>query len=244
MPYHERRGNLAEKDHLSYDAFIGKLAIVASCLVRQSYALTIFGTDIGVDPRAIEDLKTALLNRHGIMSSQYIVANSTQSTHDLLATMSAVDYVVTCRFHGVVFAHMLNKPVLAISPHPKVMNLMTDLELSSYCVDIRDCDPKLLVEKFASMVIHAREIKSRMAASLAENRQRLRSQFDELFRYEPTGRGWAPVEARGVAEGQACSHRARSGGKIRHAGSRWRLTGEAGPIKSLSTYPWIPKVKI
>ena len=59
---------------------------------------------------------------------------------------------------------------------------MTDLELSNYCVDIREFDLKLLTEKFASMVINAEEIKTCMAASLTKNRQRLRSQFDELFR--------------------------------------------------------------
>jgi len=171
-----------EKDQIVYDEFIRKLAIFASWLVSQSYALTIFGTDIGVDPLAIGDLQMALLSHHGIPSSQYSVNKSAKSTHDLLATMSRMDHVVTCRFHGVVFAHLLNKPVLAIAHHPKVVDLMTDLELSSYCVDIRDFDPKLLAERFASMVINAEEIKSRMAASLTRNRQRLRRQFDELFR--------------------------------------------------------------
>jgi polysaccharide pyruvyl transferase WcaK-like protein len=185
MPYPDPdpRGYQAEKDQIFYDEFIRKLAIFASWLVDQSYGLTIFGTDIGVDPLAIEDVQTALLSHHGIPSSQYSVSHSVRSTRDLLATMSGMDYVVTCRFHGVVFAHLLNKPVLAIAHHPKVMDLMTDLELSSYCVDIRDFDLKLLAEKFASMVINAEEIKSRMAASLTRNRQRLRSQFDELFRY-------------------------------------------------------------
>jgi polysaccharide pyruvyl transferase WcaK-like protein len=176
MPYPDLRG-------IVYDQFIRKLATFASWLVSQSYALTIFGTDIGVDPLAIEDLQMALLSHHDINSSQYNVNHSVESAHDLLATMSGMDYVVTCRFHGVVFAHLVNKPVLAIAHHPKVMDLMTDLELSSYCVDIRDFDLKLLAEKFASMVINAEEIKSRMAASLTRNRQRLRSQFDELFRY-------------------------------------------------------------
>jgi polysaccharide pyruvyl transferase WcaK-like protein len=185
MPYPDPdpRGYQAEKDQIFYDEFIRKLAIFASWLVDQSYGLTIFGTDIGVDPLAIEDVQTALLSHHGIPSSQYSVSHSVRSTRDLLATMSGMDYVVTCRFHGVVFAHLLNKPVLAIAHHPKVMDVMTDLGLSSYCVDIRDLDPKLLAERFASMVINAEEIKSRMAASLTRNRQRLRSQFDELFRY-------------------------------------------------------------
>jgi polysaccharide pyruvyl transferase WcaK-like protein len=183
MPYPDPRGYPTEKDQIVHDEFIRKLAIFASWLVGQSYALTMFGTDIGVDPLAIEDLKMALLSHHGVTSSQYSVNHSVESVHDLLATMSGMDYVVTCRFHGVVFAHLLNKPVLAIAHHPKVMDLMTDLELPNYCVDIRDFDPKLLAERFALMVINAEEIKSSMAASLSRNRQRLRSQFDELFRY-------------------------------------------------------------
>jgi polysaccharide pyruvyl transferase WcaK-like protein len=183
MPYPGLRGYLAEKDQIVYDEFIRELANFASWLVGQSYALTIFGTDIGVDPAAIEDLQMALLTHHGITSSQYSINHSVKSAHDLLATMSGMDYVVTCRFHGVVFAHLLSKPVLAIAHHPKVIDLMTDLGLSNYCVDIRELDLKLLADRFTSMVIDAEEIRSRMAASLKRNRQRLRSQFDELFRY-------------------------------------------------------------
>ena len=63
-----------------------------------------------------------------------------------------MDYVVTCRFHGVVFAHMLNKPVLAISHHPKVTALMNEMGLGKYCVDIRTFDLDLLTETFAAVV--------------------------------------------------------------------------------------------
>ena len=183
MPYPGPRDEyLAEKDHVVYGQFMLKLAAFASRLLDQSYALTFFGTDIGVDPQAIEDLKTALLKDHGVSASQYDVNCSFTSAYDLLKTMSGMDYVVTCRFHGVIFAHLLNKPVLAIAPHRKVRDLMTDLELSDYCVDIRNFDVKLLAERFALMVINAEEIKSRMAASLARNRLRLKGQFDELFR--------------------------------------------------------------
>jgi polysaccharide pyruvyl transferase WcaK-like protein len=172
----------AEEDQIVCNAFTGKLASFGSWLVSQSYALELFGTDIGVDPLAIKDLQRTLLSNHGIPTPQYDVNHSVKSVRDLLATMSGMDYVVTCRFHGVIFAHLLNKPVLAIAHHPKVTELMADLELSSYCVDIWDFDVSLLANRFASMVNHADEIKSRMAARLTRNRQQLRSQFDELFR--------------------------------------------------------------
>jgi polysaccharide pyruvyl transferase WcaK-like protein len=184
MPYPGPRDEyLPEKDHIVYHEFVLKLASFAAWLAGQSYGLTLFGTDIGVDPLAIEDLQTALLSHHGVSSAQYSVSRSVKTVHDLLAAMAKMDYVVTCRFHGVIFAHFLNKPVLAVAHHPKVMDLMTDLDLSNYCVDIRSFDAKLLAEKFALMAVNAEEIKSRMAANLARNQQRLKSQFDELFSY-------------------------------------------------------------
>ena len=181
MPYPDQGGAPIEKDQILYNAFIGKLAGFASWLASQSYALTFFGTDIGVDPQAINDLLEALQCQNLIGSQEYGINRPVESVHDLLAKMSGMDYVVTCRFHGVVFAHLLNKPVLAIAHHPKVAELMSDLGLSTYCIDIRDFDSNLLAERFALMISRTEEIKTRMAASLSRNRQLLRSQFDELF---------------------------------------------------------------
>jgi polysaccharide pyruvyl transferase WcaK-like protein len=92
-----------------------------------------------------------------------------------------MDYVVTCRFYGVVFAHMLNVPVLALSHHPKVRTLMNDLGLSKYCIDIRECDLNQLKEAFTSLVSDRDEIKTRMAEKLDDYRREISIQFDELF---------------------------------------------------------------
>jgi polysaccharide pyruvyl transferase WcaK-like protein len=177
MPY----PGYPESDRVVYDAFIGKLASFASWLISRSYALELFGTDIRVDPPAIGELQRSLQISCGIPSSQFGINHSEKSVRGVLATMSRMDYVVTCRFHGVIFAHLLNKPVLAIAHHPKVTELMAEIELPDYCVDIRDFDVNWLTERFSSLVSNAEEIKSRMAASLMENRRQLTNQFDELF---------------------------------------------------------------
>ncbi len=160
-----------------YEDFIAKFAIFASSLAKH-YSLELFGSDAGADPSAIEDLRTVLQNRHNISVPPY---DPVDSVRELLSRMSAMDYVVTCRFHGVVFAHLLNKPVLAISHHPKVANLMNALGLSKYCVDIQTFDPIRLTDTFASLVSDAEEVKSRMTASLAGYRSQLAIQFDDLF---------------------------------------------------------------
>ena len=178
MPYWGPRVKPSERNPVLYHGFIDKFATFAASLVRKSYLVAPFGTDIGADPLAIRDLQLSLLKNHNVVTAEYKPAGSID---ELLSSISAVDYVVTCRFHGVVFAHLLNKPVLALSPHPKVMTLMNDLGLSKYCVDIQAFDAALLADRFASLVGDADEIKSRMAASLAKYRSRLMSQFDELF---------------------------------------------------------------
>ena len=42
-----------------------------------------------------------------------------KALESLLSAMSSMDHIITCRFHGVIFAHVMNIPVIAISHHPK-----------------------------------------------------------------------------------------------------------------------------
>ena len=75
-----------------------------------------------------------------------------------------VDCYVTCRFHGVLFAHLLGVPALAMAPHPKVRALMEDFGLSQYCLDIAECDLKDLTRAFERLVANADEVKDRIRA--------------------------------------------------------------------------------
>ena len=172
------------------DDLIGKIATFASLLAKQSYALKLFGSDIEADPEAIEDLRTVLQNRHHISTPEYVPI---ESVSELLSRIAAMDYVVTCRFHGVVLAHLLNKPVLAIAHHPKVTDLMNALGLGKYCVDMRTFDPIRLIDTFEALVSETEAVKKSMAASVVNYRAKLAAQFDGLFPPDSTQR-W-PLQA-------------------------------------------------
>jgi polysaccharide pyruvyl transferase WcaK-like protein len=171
-----------EKDQAVYDGYIRKLGDFSSWLVRNGYCVTLFGSDIGIDPLAIHDLLDAC--GKDIATSRDVTSAAVSSGEELLARMSEMDYVVTSRFHGVVFAHLLNKPVVAISHHPKVATLMRDIGLARYCIDIRTFDLNRLTETFAALTSNRDEIKDRMAERLASYRQALTKQFDNLFPQE------------------------------------------------------------
>jgi polysaccharide pyruvyl transferase WcaK-like protein len=161
-----------------YDNYIDKFAQFTLQLTESSHTVELFGLDFGVDTRAVEDLRILLRRQYNL----YLSPNREDRTvNELLARYAALEYVVTCRFHGVVFAHILNKPVLAVAHHPKVITAMADLGLSEYCFNIADFRVDQLSNAFFSMVRNRAEIKRTMKVKLAEYRAHLDAQYDELF---------------------------------------------------------------
>ncbi len=158
--------------------FIEKLADFSSRVAALSFRLQLFGSDVGADPKEIEHLRTVMGSKHVISLPAYEPVNSVD---ELLSRIATMDYVVTCRFHGVVFALLLNKPVLAISHHPKVAELMRALGLSRYCVDMQNFGSEVLFEKFLSLVSESDDVRQSISASLTGFRSLLATQFDDLF---------------------------------------------------------------
>jgi polysaccharide pyruvyl transferase WcaK-like protein len=169
-----------QKSQLLHDNLIAALSSFGSWLVRNDYTLTLLSNDIGVDPPAIEDLRMSLVSQEG--AADAIDIPPIRTVEDLLCAMSSFDYLVTCRFHGVVFAHMLNIPVIALSHHPKMDTQMRELGMAEYCLDIRTIDGDALKRALTSLVQNRKSIKIRMAEIFALYRKRLSAQFDELVK--------------------------------------------------------------
>jgi polysaccharide pyruvyl transferase WcaK-like protein len=190
------------KDQNVYDSFINTLGSFGAWLIRNDYRLSLFSTDIWFDSQAIEDFKRNLRNKTQTAASSCIKHDPILGIDGLLSEISSMDYVVTCRFHGVIFAHLMNKPVLALSHHPKVTTLMADLGLSEYCVNIHACDEALLKDSFNRLVECRHGIKAQMASKAGSYKDELRKQFDELFRREPE---WARGEVEDMANRKVAS---------------------------------------
>ncbi len=171
-----------KKDSSSYDSFIRKLAAFGVSLSRE-YHLQCFSTDTSFDAQAIEDLNTRI--RKGSGDACSVSCEPIATTGDLVSRMLLMDYIITCRFHGVIFAHLMNIPVIAIAHHPKVATLMADLGLSDYCLDIDTFDAGLLERTFTHMVNHRDEIKARMREKAECYGRALSRQFDSLFSGAP-----------------------------------------------------------
>jgi len=170
-----------DKNQAVYDAFIAKLALFTARLAEIGHRLMFLSSDIWFDSDAIDDVTGALNKNRNGHSQHRIMRPPISDAEELMFQMSRLDYIVTCRFHGVVFAHLMKIPVVALSHHPKVVTLMSDLGLSEYCVDIRTFDPDLLMKTFVSLAATRDDVKARMAEKAADFKRRLAVQFDALF---------------------------------------------------------------
>jgi polysaccharide pyruvyl transferase WcaK-like protein len=169
-----------KKDQAVYERYIRDIAFFGRWLGQNDFCLTLFSTEVSFDSHAIEEVQALLGSTNGDRPHM-VKREDVAGLDELLSAMRPMDYIVTSRFHGVVFAHLLNKPVLALSPHPKVSSLMNDLGLAKYCLDIRTCDANTMRESFLSLVANRDEIKSRMQEKAASYEKALLTQFDQLF---------------------------------------------------------------
>jgi polysaccharide pyruvyl transferase WcaK-like protein len=100
---------------------------------------------------------------------------------DLLLQMSTFDYVVTSRFHGVIFSQLLAKPVIALSYLPKINHLMRTAGHDRYCMEVGDFQAEELIASFRAAVTDGDRLRSLFRKTSANYAAVLDRHFDEIF---------------------------------------------------------------
>ncbi len=178
------------KDPLVYDRYLGKLTQFSVWLRQQGYALKFFTTSVGVDKYAVADLKRRVLER--CASDASTVASAAPSTEgvrealcgsvsELLGEMAECDFIVTSRYHGVIFSHLLRKPVIALSYQGKSDAAMQPAGLEDFAANIEHFEIDWLMGAFRSLVRGRDTIKGHEASAVAACAALLQRQFDDLF---------------------------------------------------------------
>lgn len=168
-------------DNGSYHRLIDNLAGFCGRMLERGYRIKLFSSDIWFDSQAIADLDAAIREKYPTLAPDRVMREAVCDIDSLLSALSGLDCYVTCRFHGVVFASLQNVPAIALSPHPKVSDLMEALGLSEYCVDIAHCDAADLTVRADQLLANADAIKARIAQNVSKFQEQLTEQFDELF---------------------------------------------------------------
>jgi polysaccharide pyruvyl transferase WcaK-like protein len=164
----------------TYTAYLESLAVFAGWLLEHDYDIRLLLGD-GGDRAVIDEFRSVLQSRAGTYDAERIIEQPIASVQDLLSELAATDVVVATRFHNVLMAMLLNKPVIAITFHHKCSSLMGQMNVSEYCHDIHQMDTDRLIGQFWELEQNRDAVKRTIAQGVDQARAALDEQYDVLF---------------------------------------------------------------
>jgi polysaccharide pyruvyl transferase WcaK-like protein/chemotaxis methyl-accepting protein methylase len=163
----------------TYRTYLESLAAFAVWLLDHDYDIRLLLGD--ADTIVIEDFKTALRARVGSYDERRIIERPIASVEDVLAELGATDLVVATRFHNVLLALLVGRPVIAISFHHKCSSLMEQMDLSDYCHEIEQLNADWLIHRFRDLERNQDALKETIRQGVDEARAALDDQYRSLF---------------------------------------------------------------
>lgn len=170
-----------EKDNAVYNNYLNKLADFTEWLIENGYAVLFIAGEAVHDRRTIDDLKLLLYERGVNGGHNQIIDEPIESVDGLMQQLAMTDLVVASRFHGVLLSLLLNKPVVALSYHKKINELMADTGQSDYCLTIDDFQVEVLKERFKTLEVNCEEAKKQIAQRVGAYQAALDEQYEHIF---------------------------------------------------------------
>jgi polysaccharide pyruvyl transferase WcaK-like protein len=164
-----------------YQRYIQTLTEFAAWLLNKGYSVRLLIGDLAYDRRARDDAFRVLREKGVVAGPSTIVNASIGSPEELWTQLAQTDMVIATRFHSILLALMLNKPVLALSYHEKVRSLMAGMGLADYCEDVAELEVPRLRQRFDTLVANAEAFKSSAKKRAEEYRGALDEQYRHIF---------------------------------------------------------------
>jgi polysaccharide pyruvyl transferase WcaK-like protein len=179
MTYLGWRGNWA-RGATVYGSYVPKIARFALWLLDRGHRVRLLMGD-AVDRKAVDDVLQAIAAERPGYPRERVVAEPSDTLHEVMRQMAETDVVVGTRFHNVVCALKLGKPMISIGYARKNDVLMADMGLGDFCQHVESLDVDLLIEQLTRLVANRFAYEQRMRERLGEYAWRLCRQEQVLL---------------------------------------------------------------
>ena len=165
-----------EGDESVYRGYVLTLARFAEWLVARGYDVSFFPTQLRVDPGVIRDVLEAMQAE----AREHAAEMRVTSMEELWTGLAAARFVVATRYHGILFALLAGKPVLALAYHGKSRDLMSMAGQGRFALDADACSLESLCERFVALEAERNAVEADIAGSVPALRAEVDAQFDAL----------------------------------------------------------------
>ena len=174
--YHYNKNSINNLDKKFLD-YMDKICILILWLLRRGYYIHILIGDIKYDNQARDILKSYLNVFLKKYDKELIIDNPISTVKQLIEQINETELVIATRFHNVLLATMLNKPVISIGYDIKNDALMKAFGLEQYCQRIDDFNIHRLICQFNELKKIAKQYKHYFVMKNNENRKLLDEQY-------------------------------------------------------------------
>jgi len=181
VDYSGRAKRVSHKGEGNYQDYIRKTANFVRWLLEHSYSVRVLIGDIKYDSSVRGDL-VALIEKEKLQGvNEQIINEPVISVEELISALIKTKIVVSPRYHNLILALMLNKPVISLSHDEKFVSLMNALGLPEYCLAIENLDVDMLIKKFMELETKGEELQPHIREKTEEYRIALDEQYKYIF---------------------------------------------------------------
>jgi polysaccharide pyruvyl transferase WcaK-like protein len=162
------------------DAYVAKLQRFTRWLLDHGRRVRLFVGDNRWDNTVVDAIVADARAHRPDLDETWVVAESITSFAELTQAMMPTGIVVATRYHNVMCALKLEKPVISIGYAAKNVAIMTDAGLGRFCQHSNTLDVDKLIEQFTELESRAQEVRHTIATRNEQNRQLLGEQFAAL----------------------------------------------------------------
>jgi len=181
LMFYAGKYSVAKPSDTTYHEYLKSLVTLGQWLIAHDYDIRLLIGEVG-DRSASDEFKSLLRASLGHYDEDRLIDQPAHSVEQLLPQIAATDIVVATRFHNVLLALVLNKPVISISFHHKCASLMKEMGLSDYCQDINHVNGARLIEQFQELQRSAAKLKPLIRQRVERSRKALDEQYNIIFK--------------------------------------------------------------
>jgi polysaccharide pyruvyl transferase WcaK-like protein len=146
----------------------------------------LYGTTQWADRVPARDIVDGLGGLFGPDVLERVTTPEVHTLEDLWTVLSAVDWVVASRYHGVATALLMRKPVVGIAYEQKTSDLMANLGLGDYSIPIDEIDGTSLAALLDDVQRNDAAIREALDARARTGQAAVHAQYEQVLeKYTP-----------------------------------------------------------
>lgn len=166
---------------LIHESYMKTMKSFLSWLIENGYSVRILmGDENDAKDGVGQEIGAYVLERYPDIEPGRFTTESASSFDELMEAMAPVGTVVAARFHTVICALRLAKPVVSLGYAPKFFALLGPMGLSDFCHTAKFPDTGVLIEKFTELDSRRSELRQSIIEGNIAYERNVARQFSEV----------------------------------------------------------------